>query len=131
MLNQGWNLISIGVKPDETDLSILFPNATLIKNEEGFYKSNYPQELNSLSTASVGDVFLINNSRTEQIEIIRTKYTASYQYILKPGWNFIGVPRTQNFTITGGGQNQAYQFIKNFDNFYDFTNEQGNLTSIK
>ncbi|MDA3881806.1 MAG: lamin tail domain-containing protein [Bacteroidales bacterium] len=130
MLNQGWNLISIGVKPDETNISVLFPNATLIKNGEGFYKSDNPQELNSLSTVSVGDVFLINNSQTEQIEIIGTKHTASYQYLLKPGWNFIGVPRTANYTITGA-ENPAYEVMKNFNNFYDFTSQQGELTSIK
>ncbi|MFO7868249.1 MAG: CotH kinase family protein [Bacteroidales bacterium] len=129
-LTEGWNLISIGVNPNNTDLASLFPNATLIKNDNGFYKKNHPAGLNSLDSVTVGDVLLIHNNTTEQIEIQGTTFTGTYVYPLRTGWNLIGVPRTKNYTITDI-QNQAYTLIKDFNEFYEFDANLGTLSTIK
>jgi hypothetical protein len=128
-LRNGWNLVSLGLIPNNGNISDLFPNASIVKTDDKYYSINQQDYLNSLQTVNVGDAFLVFNNRNEQIEIQGNTFTGTFIYNIREGWNIIGNPRLYEYSVNT--MPQEFELIKDFDEFYDFTNQEGALENIR
>lgn len=88
-LQEGWNLISLYVEPQEDDVLKIFPNAQQIKSSSDNWQREYPMHLNSLKAIRAKKGYLLLNTRTETIVIngLLQKYSQQTQW--KPGWHLI------------------------------------------
>jgi len=126
-LQQGWNLISLYVTPTNNSISNVFPNATMVKNDNGFYKSSIESPLNSIQTIETGEGYLVFNSIDETIEItgsVQTRLIAS----LQNGWNLIGVPSSSPLPLS---TYPNATIIKNFEGFYENGNSLSTVSELQ
>lgn len=128
-LNAGWNLVSLYVDPTNNQVQTIFPNATIVKNNNGFYLENQNDFLNTLTTLKAGDAILVKNSITEQIQVEGVVFTGTYVYPLTKGWNIVGVPHASEIELTG--LPAEFNLIKDFDAFHDFKSGDGTMTKLK
>jgi len=123
-LQEGWNLISLNVVPANASVSDLLPNATLVKSENGFYRSGQAAFLNSIQEIESGKGYLVYNSIDEDI-LVTGMIEALQTVSLHKGWNVLCVP----YSIYCTDLPFEYEIIKNFNAFYD-PNEQFNSLEI-
>lgn len=116
-LHEGWSMRSLGITPSNNKIEDLFPNALIVKTQNGLYIKGVPDYLNTLTTLNAGDGFMIFNSIAENVQITGYQFTGNFAYSLKPGWNLIGVPRMQDVPIQSIINDQITT-IKDFDEFY-------------
>lgn len=132
-INSGWNLVSVGIQIDDIAIPSIFPCADIVKNDIAFYKSDYPDFLNSLSEITLGDGYLVH-AQTNCTVSLQGASIVPEPKMLKKGWNVIGYPLTQDQTIETALQSiiESVVSIKNFDAFWDpnggFSNS---LTQLK
>ncbi|MBK8806025.1 MAG: carbohydrate-binding protein [Bacteroidales bacterium] len=115
-LEKGWNLVSFYLTPNAAQVSSVFPNASLVKSADSFYKTGQTSFLNSLTEIKVGEGYLVYNTVDETLTIQGTT-TSSAPNNLKTGWNLIGIPIKANYPITS--LPNETQIVKDFDSFYE------------
>lgn len=100
-LTAGWNLISIYVEPTDNTFATLLADVDfdIIKNNDGFYHSGKPAELQSINMFNAGEGYLIymNSAQSITIEGVPLK---SYTTTLQTGWNLVGVPQNTKKSVT-------------------------------
>jgi len=133
-LKEGWNIISMNVNPSNNNLTELFPNATTIKNLDNTLNPLYSTHLNKLNSVQYGDVFLVNNSMQETINISGESYTDTIQLELNKGWNLLSYLGDEEISIDSALYqiNTTVETVKDIQSFYyagDLTNS--NLLTFK
>jgi len=131
-LENGWNLISIYAEPTENDIQSIFGDVEnlVIKNDDGFYNSNYESHLNSLKQVSTGKGYFVYNggtSKTISIKGLPTEYEPSTES-LETGWQLFA-PGASSVEISELGSNVVT--IKNMDKFYSTRIEGSNLSTLE
>jgi len=94
-LKEGWNLITLNVVTEEMNIATLFPNATTVKNQDGFYNSSLTPFLNTYSTILEGAPYLLYNNVDEQLTFRGTSYIPPANTILAQGWNLVAYPYSE------------------------------------
>jgi len=96
-LSAGWNLISFYVLPDDASIaSVLGSNMSkisIVKNNDGFYKPNKADKLQSITEFEYGPAYLVKATSACSISVegvVPTSTTIS----LKAGWNLLGYPKS-------------------------------------
>jgi mannan endo-1,4-beta-mannosidase len=128
-LQQGWNLISSAIQPNDASITSIFSSVdySIIKNDIGFHKKNYTSELQSLQTVEVGKGYLIYVNTATSISITGTNSTHT-QTELQTGWNLIGVPVE---IYNPSNLPQEMETVKDFDQFYEHNNNVSSLTELQ
>ena len=92
-LNQGWNLISLYVNPNDKSFASVLASCDykIIKNNDGFYFPAHAENLQSITEFVPGEGYLIycNTAGTIETEGQLLDIASSN---LKTGWNLVGVP---------------------------------------
>lgn len=128
-LNEGWNLISLCVSPDSTEIESIFPHVVIIKNDEGFYKINQLSYLNSISSIQGGKAYLLFNNVEENIEITGSELDEGYISSFKQGWNMLGIPYMNNYSLEI--LPAETEIIKNFEAFYILGEDFNSLDTLE
>ncbi|MFQ3579328.1 MAG: hypothetical protein SNJ71_04210, partial [Bacteroidales bacterium] len=130
-LKEGWNLISINIRSEDSTITSLFKglDVNVIKNMDYFWKKTNPSFLNTLKTITAGQGYLINMNTSGTLFITGIPMVETQNFTsLKIGWNLIGcpfqkpIPFSQYFNATNCKQ------IKNFDGFWT---PNGTINSIQ
>jgi len=121
-LNEGWNLMSINLHPNDSTVHSIFQDLdiTEIKSLNSFWKIGQAEYLNSLQSITTGQGYLVYLN-TEGTLTINGKPTKPKQNrALDRGWNLIGVTdiAPQTFEEALNLQIQSIKVIKNFDGFW-------------
>lgn len=133
-LLRGWNMISFYILP--TDLSIdnvfasIMSNVEIIKNEKAFYK--HGSAFNSLKKIASNGAYLVKMSANATLTLNGTVSNFSTTQ-LKKGWNLVGLPfnKTVDLQVFINSLSCDVSVIKNFDDFYDKDNNQGELQNLQ
>lgn len=127
-LEQGWNLISTYLDINDYPIATIFPNASIIKNEDTFYSDNQPQFLNTLINIEAGEAYWVYNSIAEQITLngdIINNTTSDIPF----GWSMIGVPSNTPIPVTDLPSDII--IIKGIDSFYQPSDNSGTITELE
>lgn len=120
-LNQGWNLISINVRPNDSTIATLFNGLDVleIKTMDAFWRLGQKTVLNSLNTITSGNGYFVNMNVAGSLALFGKPLTQSLiPSTFKTGWQIIGCPY-QNATAISSIFNDTNSFkIKNFDGFW-------------
>ena len=116
-LKAGWNLISLHIQPQNTAVHALFPHASAVKNESFSWSPQQPPFLNTLSTISGGNAYLVHNTMPESISITGTQI-APPALTLQAGWNIIGCPYSDPVPFSNLLDASNCEIIKNFEGFW-------------
>lgn len=115
-LTKGWNLVSLYIQPYNQLTGTVFPNASLVKNFDGFYSNSNEPYLNSLIKIEGGEGYLVYNQLEETISIKGMLIEENHLTLLSEGWNLIGVPNKDGLATsllpTGT------EIAKDFDLYY-------------
>lgn len=114
-LSKGWNLISIPLVPDSSQVEQLFPNASKVKDQNGFYSAGQISFLNGITNIEGGKAYLLENNIAEEVEIIGLPLDNNYLQ-LKQGWNLISGPSDSVRTVQKIDSYQEF-LIKDFNNW--------------
>jgi len=118
ILQEGWNLISLNIQPDDTKPASIFPNARTIKNDSFFYNNTISPFLSTLQEMNQGNAYFVYNTKQETIEIVGTREEIeTKQY--KQGWNLVGYPFNNSTNVSSVVENNSsITIIKDFDSFW-------------
>ena len=96
-LSAGWNLISFYVLPDDASIAnVLGSNMSkisIVKNNDGFYKPNKADKLQSITEFEYGQAYLVKASSACSISVEGVAPTST-TISLKAGWNLLGYPKS-------------------------------------
>lgn len=96
-LSAGWNLISFYVLPDDASIAnVLGSNMSkisIVKNNDGFYKPNKADKLQSITEFEYGQAYLVKATSACSISVEGVA-PASTTISLKAGWNLLGYPKS-------------------------------------
>ncbi|MFO7868724.1 MAG: glycosyl hydrolase [Bacteroidales bacterium] len=130
-LEQGWNLISFSIEPTDAHIASIFSSVdySIIKNDEGFYKKNHTEELQSLDTVSIDEGYIIYINTPTSISFEGSySDTTNHNIYVKKGWNLIGFhPVQYNLEEL---PNELIM-IKDFEKFYEHNNPLSTLDTLK
>lgn len=103
-LNQGWNWISLNVKPSDNSVNGVFgdvaSSANVVKGKSSFSASDGQKFTGSLTTAGVGSMYKLNMDRADNLNVIGTAVDpATEKVTVNPGWNWIGFNSTVNMSL--------------------------------
>ena len=120
-LNQGWNLISINVRPNDSTIATLFNGLDVleIKTMDAFWRLGQKTVLNSLNTITSGNGYFVNMNVAGSLALFGKPLAQSLiPSTFKTGWQIIGCPY-QTATAISSIFNDTNSFkIKNFDGFW-------------
>ncbi len=131
-LISGWNLISLPIEPDNSDVTAVFPNATEIKTLNTFFDKSIPPMFNTLTKIEGATGYFVFNTKTETISITGIK-TQAYPLRIGTGWNLVGSPWTDTKTLNDalGNELNKMQEIKTFEGFWQNGGSLNKLNSIE
>lgn len=127
-LDKGWNLISLPIAPSESEVAVVFPNASTVKTFDVSYNSSEPDYLNSLNTVKGGVAYLVYNELDEELSISGYELLYTKTALVK-GWNLLGVPTNTNVPLNN--LPQETEVVKDFNNFYSPSNTLNSLEELK
>lgn len=131
-LQEGWNLVSLNIKPTENFTGTVFPNATTIKTDDVFWNASYPPFLNSLTTIEAGKGYLVYNEIDEIIEVSGTQInTSKFQYNVLSGWSLIGCPYHITTPFSNLFNSTNTLIIKDFDGFWEPEGAFNSINSLE
>lgn len=120
-LDQGWNMVSINVRPSDSTISTLFAGLDIaeIKTMDAFWKKGQPEAFNSLKTITPGAGYMVNMKTAGTLKVVGTAVSFSNFQISKfSNWQLIGCPY-QSATPIGSFFNATNCLsIKDFDGFW-------------
>lgn len=120
-LNQGWNLISINVRPNDSTIATLFNGLDVleIKTMDAFWRLGQKTVLNSLNTITSGNGYFVNMNVAGSLALFGKPLTQSLiPSTFKTGWQIIGCPYQTNTAISSIFNDTNSFKIKNFDGFW-------------
>jgi hypothetical protein len=132
-LQTGWNLMSVYVsgtangKGSINSAAAIFQNVDveMVKNMDGFWKANQPEQLNSLQTIEPGNGYLVYMNTAGTIEITGMPVETQHASSLRNGWNMIGYPgctdaiHCVSIPISDYFEASDSEIIKNFEGFWE------------
>lgn len=141
-LSQGWNLISVSVLCADAACSIatIFNNldVEIVKNADGFWKSNIADEYNSLQYIEPQKGYLVymNTAATLEITGSLSLETWNSSPSLQNGWNMIGYPGTGEDSFSPIPFSHYFnatncQHIKNFDGHWTPNGATNSITHFE
>ncbi len=130
-LAKGWNLISVSVIDTANGgnaINRIFTGKDVknVKNADGFWKPNQPEQFNSLQTLEPGKGYLVNMNAAGTIAISGIPCTGE-KFFAPTGWQLIGYPCTgvgvgellfAPTPISNYFNTTNCKMIKNFDGFW-------------
>jgi len=123
ILNDGWNLLSFYVLPDDNSISSLFNGIPLkyVKDDDGFFNASYEDYLNSLTAIVSGKgyfVYVDNNGSDVELNINGNLAPSNYFSVDKynVGWNLIGLG---SYPVFIESIQDDIQVIKNSDTYWN------------
>jgi hypothetical protein len=118
-LTNGWNLISLNVRPADSSITTLFNGLDVqeIKNMDLFWRKGMNSLFNGLTTLVPGDAYLVDMN-TSGILSVRGMPLTNISYNVKAGWNVIGCQYQQNTVFSNDFKASNCVMIKNFDGFW-------------
>jgi len=132
-LNQGWNLISINLRPNDSTIATLFNGLDVleIKTMEAFWRLGQNSVLNSLNTIISGNGYFVNMNIAGSLTFFGKPLTQSLNTLtLKTGWQIIGCPYQTATAISSIFNDTNSLKIKNFDGFWIPNGTANSLTQI-
>jgi len=147
-LEQGWNLISIHVKPTSvmvggidvaSNISTIFTglDVALIKDANGFWEKGQVDAFNSLKTITAGKGYLVYMNTAGILQITGTAVQTPNLGVSKVGWNLIGYPGCADANNCNAIPFSTYfnsincQVIKNFDGFWSPTEPLNSIQNLE
>ncbi|HPM13270.1 MAG TPA: hypothetical protein PK734_07255 [Bacteroidales bacterium] len=128
-LAKGWNLISVSVIETANDGNAIHriftgKDVKIVKNADGFWKPNQPNQFNSLQTLEPGNGYLVYMNTAGTITISGIPCTGEILFA-PTGWQLIGYPCTgvgellfAPTPISNYFNTTNCKMIKNFDGFW-------------
>lgn len=132
-LAEGWNLISINVRPADSSINALFGmlHPLEIKNMDVFWRDDQPDFLNSLKTIIPSDGYLVKMNATGTLTITGTPISFSnLQITPSSNWYLTGCPY-QTATPIAGLFASKFSAVKNFEGFWLPNNAQSSIGSVE
>ncbi|MBN2771123.1 MAG: glycoside hydrolase family 9 protein [Spirochaetes bacterium] len=138
-LTEGWNLISINVVPEDASIAALFAGnidkIVEIKDNDGFYNTSQPAYLQSLTSLTPAQGYLINVTEPFVFTVEGAPVEAG-SLNLRSGWNMVGCPWSESIDISTfigsfSISSSLITTIKNFDGFYEYGNSLNSLDQIE
>lgn len=119
-LKTGWNLVTLSLDPADKQTSSVFPNASIVKTFDDFFKKD--NEHNSLTELTPGNAYLVYNDVAETVTITGTKLTSPTTE-LKTGWNLVGYPLLEESNIDQKLQPiiDNVEIVKTFSGYWENT----------
>jgi len=98
---QGWNLISVNLIPETSNLrdsALMEGLIQVVKNDTVFWNRDYPEYLNSLHEIENGESYFIYFNEPTETEFhgYINSYLESGLHELKQGWNLVGVENEED-----------------------------------
>jgi len=133
-LQQGWNLVSLNLTPDNIAIKTVFAGAgvTEVKNMSGFWNSAQSDFLNSLTDITPGQGYLVKAAADTDITlaglpiIVPTDPFAGSE----SGYQLIGCPYQYPAPLSSIFNATNCQSIKDFDGYWLPDNTMNNLSEI-
>jgi len=120
-LNEGWNLISTYIKPDDASIESVFSglDVVMVKTLDEFWLPEIPAELNLLKTISVGEGYLVfmKNAGTLSITGFYVE-EKNPEVSMQNGWHLIGVPYQTNTPLSDKFNAENCETVKSFDGLW-------------
>ncbi len=124
-LQEGWNLISLNVVPNNTSISSLFSgimnSVSVIKDANGFYDPSYPSMFRSISKIEPGKAYFVYMNAGAMLSVTGTASTMTvnqYTDMLQYGWNLLGCPMPNALPVERVFDGVSIVLVKNLDGFY-------------
>lgn len=137
-LKAGWNLISFNVEPSESAIDSVFePIYSLIevvKNNDGFFKSDYESVFHSIENIEGGEAYLIKMKTDASLVVYGELIDLNiYSKQLKAGWNLLGVPfqGSKDLELVFQAIETDVEVVKHFDGFYKTGFGQNTISELK
>jgi len=127
-IQKGWNLINIPIEPQIVLIDSIFWKASHVKTLDSFWNSEIPSHLQSLQKIEGGKAYAIHADSTFFVSL-KGEALLIEQEALHEGWNLVGTPSPTEFPVSSLPIES--EVIKNFDSFYDFSNNTGSLNRIE
>lgn len=121
-LNEGWNLISLYVQPENDTLSSILGGISSeiiqIKNNDKYYDASNQDYFNTLLSLEGGRAYFIKASDTAEIAISGLPVFTPYSEELQQGWNLVGYPLRDSTAVSQITEGSTINSIKNFEGFW-------------
>ncbi|MFW5851491.1 MAG: CBM9 family sugar-binding protein, partial [Bacteroidota bacterium] len=132
-LNQGWNLISFWVQPEDATVDAVFSslgnNLVRVKTQDEIYSPDAESVFNTLTHIEIGQGYFVyvDNSATFTVD---GEPVSELSVSLSQGWNLIGHPFETAETINTviNPINSLVTSVKNFEGIYQ---GNGDLTDME
>ena len=120
-LTQGWNLISINVRPADSTITTLFSglNVLEIKTMDAFWRSGQNTAFNSLKVINPGNGYFVYMNAAGILNATGSAIsTAGFPSATKAGWNIIGCPFQSNTAISTFFNTSNGLMLKGFNGYW-------------
>ncbi|MFO7868968.1 MAG: LamG-like jellyroll fold domain-containing protein [Bacteroidales bacterium] len=134
-LSAGWNMISLPVAMVDMSIRKLFPHATIVKNQSGFFSSSQSVFFNSLDTIEPGKGYVVYNSIEETLHFEGYELNNASLHISdsESNWQLMGFPQLNSTDIETGLEEYILHIetIKNFEGFWHFGNTNNSINNLE
>jgi len=119
-LQQGWNLISLNIRPADTTIATLFAgkDVLVVKDAQSFWVKNNTSQLQSLQKLTPGIGYLVKMSTATTLTIQGVPLNQTITIPNNPGWYLIGCPYQTVTPIYNYFNINNCKQIKNFTGFW-------------
>ena len=130
-LQQGWNLISINVRPADSTIAALFKNIDMqeIKTMDAYWRKDQATYFNSLSAIVPGNGYLVLMNAGATLKVTGTPIVETLHATSLQSWQLIGCP-FQTATQMAGVLGSNFSTVKNFQGFWMPNNWQSTINSF-
>jgi autotransporter-associated beta strand protein len=133
-LKEGWNLISINVRPADSTIATLFNGLDVleIKDMKTYWRKDQPTFLNLLQTLTPGEGYLVKMNAAGEFNLRGFPDLRGFKNLggLAPGWSLIGCPYQTAEPIAGLlGSN--FLMIKNFDGIWMLNGTANSIENLE
>ena len=122
---EGWNLISVSVLGLSDAINTVFSglDVEIVKNADGFWNPNQPEQFNSLHTIEPGKGYLVYMNVAGTIQITGIPSVQTPNLGVSKGWQLIGYPCSGESSFAPMPISNYFnatnaEIIKNFDGFW-------------
>jgi len=121
-LEEGWNLVSLPITAFNMSVASVFPNATVVKDMESFYRTDQSPAFNTLVEIEESKGYFVYNSVNETLQFTGVSLIDEIKELdnLNGTWKLIGSPWLEAVKIEDALGNSAWnvEVVKSFDNYW-------------
>jgi len=131
-LQTGWNLISTNVIPADATIETLFTglDVDIVKDADSFWKSGQVASLNSLTTITSGEAYLVKMNTLGTLTLTGSETLSGLPTPIS-GWQMVGCPFQTTTTLDSHFTGVETEVVKDFDGFYEPNGTTNSITNLE